>query len=98
MVNNICSNNNFNSKIERRAMKELVLTRVPPGDKWKDVRAGDSSPIIMDSLTEALNHIFQRTQCKQYWIDAGKGEVYMEDGTPEPTPVKQYSIYGEELG
>ena len=39
-------------------MKELVLTRVPPGDKWKDVKAGDGSPIVMDSLTEALNHIY----------------------------------------
>ena len=79
-------------------MKELVLTRVPPGDRWKDVKAGEGSPIVMDSLTDALNHIFQRTRCQQYWIDAGKGEVYMEDGVAEPTPIKQYSIYGEEIG
>ena len=37
---------------------KLIATRVPPGDKWKDVRAGDSSPIIMESLTEALNDFF----------------------------------------
>jgi hypothetical protein len=79
-------------------MKELVLTRVPPGDRWKDVKAGDGAPILMDSLTEGLNHIYQRTRCQQYYIDAGKGEVFMEDGKVEPTPVKQYSIYGEEIG
>ena len=79
-------------------MKELVLTRVPPGDKWKDVKGGEGGAPIMDTLTDALNFIYQRTRCQQYWIDAGKGEVYMEDGKTEPAVVKQYSIYGEEIG
>ena len=74
-------------------MKELVLTRVPPGDKWRDVKDNET----MDSITDGIEHIFQRTGDKQFYIDCAKGEIYVEDGKPEPKPVKQFTMYGEEI-
>ena len=38
-------------------MKHLVLTRIPPGDKWKDPKDKE----VMETLTDAINHIFLRT-------------------------------------
>ena len=37
-------------------MKELVATRVPPGDKW--ALLNDESDIVYGSLTDCLNQIF----------------------------------------
>ena len=74
-------------------MKELVLTRNPPRDKWRDVKDGET----MDSLTDAIEHIFQRSGDRQFHLDCAKGEIHVEDGRPEPTPVKQFTMYGEEI-
>ena len=57
-------------------MKHLVLTRIPPGDKWKDPKDKE----VMETLTDAINHIFLRTGDKQFYIDCAKGEVYTDDG------------------
>ena len=46
-------------------MKHLVLTRIPPGDKWKDPKDKE----VMDTLTDAINHVFMRTGDKQFYID-----------------------------
>ena len=74
-------------------MKELVLTRVPPGDNWRDAKDG----LTMDNLTDAIEHIFQRTGDKQFYIDCARGEIHVDDGVePEKEP-SLYSIYGEEL-
>ena len=74
-------------------MKELVLTRVPPGDRWRDKKDG----LTMDNLTDAIEHIFQRTGDKQFYIDCGRGEIHVDDGVePEKEP-SLYSIYGEEI-
>ena len=74
-------------------MKELVLTRVPPGDRWRDIKDGET----MENLTDAIEHIFQRTGDKQFYIDCAKGEVYVEDGVEAPKEQKLYNIYGEEV-
>ena len=74
-------------------MKELVLTRIPPGDRWRDIKDGET----MDSMTEAIEHIFQRAGSRQYILDCAKGEIYVEDGRPEPKEVKQFTMYGEEI-
>ena len=46
-------------------MKHLVLTRIPPGDKWKDPKDKE----VMATLTDGINHIFMRTGYKQFYID-----------------------------
>ena len=74
-------------------MKELKATRVPPGDRWAIV---DGDYQIHSSLTECLNAIYMETQMTEFYIDAQKGEVHIEDGKEKPEPVKRYSLYGEE--
>jgi len=74
-------------------MKELKATRVPPGDRWALVNDDEQ---IYPSLTEVLNQIFMDTGLTNFFIDAGKGEVHVEDGKEKPEPVKRYSLYGEE--
>ena len=74
-------------------MKELKATRVPPGDRWAIVDGDDQ---IHSSLTECLNAIYMETQMTEFYIDACKGEVHVEDGQEKPEPVKRYSLYGEE--
>ena len=74
-------------------MKELKATRIPPGDRWALVNDDEQ---IYPSLTEVLNQIFMDTGLTNFFIDAGKGEVHVEDGKEKPEPVKRYSLYGEE--
>ena len=76
-------------------MKELVATRVPPGDKW--ALLNDESDIVYGSLTDCLNQIFMVHEATQFFIDYKKGVVYIEDGVEKPQPVKKYSLYGEEV-
>ena len=76
-------------------MKELVAQRVPPGDRW--VLEEEESDVIYGSLTDCLNQIFMVDQATQFFINAKKGEVYIEDGVEKPQPVKKYSLYGEEI-
>ena len=76
-------------------MKKLVANRVPPGDRW--VMIDDEADIIYGSLTDCLNQIFMVHKATQFYIDAKKGEVYIEDGVEKPQPVKKYSLYGEEV-
>jgi hypothetical protein len=61
--------------------------------------AEDETPItarIFPTLTEALEHYFQKTNTRQYYIDAGQGTIYkvMEEADPIIAP-KQFSIYGD---
>jgi len=76
-------------------MKELVAQRVPPGDRW--VLSEEENDVVYGSLTDCLNQIFMVHQASQFFIDAKKGEVYIEDGVDKPQPVKKYSLYGEEI-
>mgnify|MGYP006165972037 FL=1 len=76
-------------------MKELVAQRVPPGDRW--VLLGEENDVVYGTLTDCLNQIFIIHQATQFFIDAKKGDVYIEDGVEKPQPVKNYSLYGEEV-
>ena len=76
-------------------MKQLVATRVPPGDRW--ILDEEENDVIYGSLTDCLNQIFLVHQATQFFVDAKKGEVYIEDGVEKPQPVKKCSLYGEEL-
>ena len=75
-------------------MKELKATRVPPGDRWAII--DDDKEKIYSSLTEVLNQIFMETGMTEFYIDAQKGEVHIEDGKEKPPTIKKYSLYGEE--
>ena len=75
-------------------MKELKATRQPPGDRWAIVDGDDDK--IYSSLTEVLNAIYMESQGTQFFIDALKGEVHIEDGVEKPPMIKKYSLYGEE--
>ena len=76
-------------------MKQLIATRVPPGDRW--VLDEEENDVIYGSLTDCLNQIFLVHQATQFFIDAKKGEVYIEDGVEKPQPIKKFSLYGEEI-
>ena len=59
-------------------MKTLVGNRIPPGDRWSLI--DDDSDIVYGSLTDCLNQVFIVHQATQFFIDAKKGEIYIEDG------------------
>ena len=76
-------------------MKELVAQRVPPGDRW--ILVEEESDVVYGTLTDCLNQIFMVHEATQFYIDAMKGEVYIEDGVEKPQPIKKFSLYGEEI-
>ena len=80
-------------QIQEEEVKTKVAKRVPPGDRWAIVDGDDQ---IYASLTEVLNAIFMETQMTDFYIDAQKGEVHVEDGKEKPPTIKKYSLYGEE--
>ena len=75
--------------------KELVARREPPGDNWTLINEDD---IIYGSLTDCLNAIFNVKKASQFFIDAKKGEVYIEGEVVETKKeIKKYSLYGEDI-
>ena len=76
-------------------MKTLVGNRIPPGDRWSLI--DDDSDIVYGSLTDCLNQVFIVHQATKFFIDAKKGEIYIEDGVEKPQPIKKFSLYGEEI-
>ena len=76
-------------------MKQLIANRLPPGDRW--VLVESESDIVYGSLTDCLNQVFVIHKATQFYIDAKKGEVYIEDGVYKPQPIKKFSLYGEEV-
>ena len=79
--------------METKEIQTLCLTRVPPGDSWREPN-GDE---VFDSLTAGLERIFQNIGCKEYRFSAVEGKIYAittkEIAPPKP---KTYSIYGDE--
>jgi hypothetical protein len=81
------------TKIEET--KEVVMKRVPPGDRWTPV----SSPsIVLESLTDALEYHFQNNGETQFFLDARKGtvEIIKTKEVKFEKPITKYSLYGEE--
>ena len=75
--------------------KELVARREPPGDNWSLINEND---IVYGSLTDCLNAVFNVKKVSQFFIDAKKGEVYIEGEVVETKKeIKKYSLYGEDI-
>jgi len=75
--------------------KELVAKREPPGDRWILIYDED---IIYGSLTDCLNAVFNVKKVSQFFIDAKKGEVYIDgDGNETKKEIKKYSLYREDI-
>ena len=79
---------------ELKEQKELVLKRVPPGDKW--VFADGSNKSVYASLTDALEAWYQQNGDTQFYIDARKGTVEIVIEEEIEKPVKRFSLYGED--
>jgi len=83
------------SDIILKEIKVAVAKRHPPGDKWKPF---DNNTLILDSLTECLEHIYQTSGKTQFYMDAREGIIYTidtEETKKEVVPEKQWSLYGE---
>ena len=76
-------------------VKVKVAKRVPPGDRWAPL---DNSSVILESLTDVLEYIYQKNGNTQFYMDAREGFTYViqqEQKVIEPEPEKKYSLYGE---
>lgn len=81
--------------MEKEIVKEteLVLKRVPPGDRWVFVEGNTS---IYPSLTDALEAWYQSHGDTQFYIDARKGTVEIVIEEEIEIPQKKFSLYGED--
>jgi hypothetical protein len=76
-------------------VKIKVAKRVPPGDRWTPL---DNDSVVLDSLTDVLEYIYQKNGNTQFYMDAKEGFTYViqqEEKVIEPEPQKTYSLYGE---
>jgi hypothetical protein len=78
---------------EIKEQKELVLKRVPPGDRWV---FADGSKTVYSSLTDALEAWFQENNDTQFFMDARKGTVEIVTSVKVEKPTKKFSLYGED--
>tara|TARA_B100000519_G_C14117902_1_gene378987 strand:- start:20 stop:259 length:240 start_codon:yes stop_codon:yes gene_type:complete len=79
--------------MEYKEDKQLVLERVPPGDRWSPV---NDKKIVFDSLTDGLEYMFQKTGCRDYYLAALDGKIYSINKVEvKPKPPKSFSLYGE---
>jgi hypothetical protein len=74
--------------------KQLVLKRVPPGDRW--IFADGSSKSIYPSLTDALEAWYQVNGDTNFYIEARNGTVEIIVEEEVEIPVKRFSLYGED--
>jgi hypothetical protein len=83
----------FETKLEE--VKEVVLKRVPPGDRWSPV---GSPSTVLESLTDALEYHFQNTGQTEFFLSARKGtvEVIYKQEVQVEKPITKYSLYGED--
>jgi hypothetical protein len=79
---------------ELKEEKQLVLKRVPPGDRW--VFANGSANVSYPSLTDALEAWYQSFGDTQFYIDARRGTVEIIVQEEVEIPVKRFSLYGED--
>ena len=84
----------MSTEIKVEQIKEVILRRVPPGDRWSPV---DNNSVVLDSLTDGLEYHFQKTGQTEYFLSAKRGtvEVIYEKEVEVEKPVTKYSLYGE---
>ena len=83
-------------EIVEEEVKIKVAKRVPPGDRWTPL---SNSTVILDSLTDVLEFIYQDEGNTQFYMDAREGFVYIvdtEEKIIELETEKKWSLYGEE--
>ena len=83
-------------EVIQEEIKTRVAKRVPPGDRWSPL---DNSTILLESLTDVLEYVYQKQGNSQFYMDAREGFVYVidtEEKVIEPEPTKTWSLYGEE--
>ncbi len=83
-------------EVIQEEIKTRVAKRVPPGDRWTPL---DNSTVILESLTDVLEYVYQKQGNSQFFMDAREGFVYVidtEEKIIEPEPTKTWSLYGEE--
>lgn len=82
-------------EIIKEEIKVKVAKRVPPGDRWTPL---DNTTVVLESLTDVLEYVFQKEGNTQFYMDAREGYVYIvrtEEKVIQPEPDKKYSLYGE---
>ena len=83
-------------EVIQEEIKTRVAKRVPPGDRWSPL---DNSTVLLESLTDVLEYVYQKQGNSQFFMDAREGFVYVidtEEKIVEPEPTKIWSLYGEE--
>ena len=83
-------------EVIQEEVKTRVAKRVPPGDRWSPL---DNTTVILESLTDVLEYVYQKQGNSQFFMDAREGFVYVidtEEKIVEPEPTKIWSLYGEE--
>ena len=79
---------------ELKEQKELVLKRVPPGDRW--IFADGKNSAVYPSLTDALEGWYQINGDTNFYIEARKGTVEIIKQQEVEKPLKRFSLYGED--
>ena len=80
---------------EIKEQREIVLKRLPPGDRWVASNATQSSR-VHPTLTDALEGHYQLTGETKFYMDARKGIVEIVKEQEVEKPVKRFSLYGED--
>ena len=83
-------------EVIQEEIKTRVAKRVPPGDRWSPL---DNTTVLLESLTDVLEYVYQKQGNSQFFMDAREGFVYVidtEEKIVEPEPTKIWSLYGEE--
>lgn len=83
-------------EVIQEEIKTRVAKRVPPGDRWSPL---DNTTVVLESLTDVLEYVYQKQGNSQFFMDAREGYVYVidtEEKVIEPEPTKTWSLYGEE--
>ena len=89
-------------EIKIEEIKVKVAQRVPPGDRWSPL---DNDTVVLESLTDVLQYVYEKQNVTQFFMDAREGFVYIikteetvviPPPPPEPEPPKTFSLYGED--
>ena len=57
------------AEIVKEEVKVKVAKRVPPGDRWSPL---DNETVILDSLTDVLEYVYQKNGVTQFYMDVEK--------------------------